>query len=75
MRSINPTLAAGSKTTVYLPGSIAFASRDRIALSTAIVAALAVSSLATSLKSRLTQPDPVPSGVRTVVEKSTFDDL
>ena len=72
IRPIRSPAAAGSKITVYFPGSIAFALRDMSALSMAILEASAVSSLLTSLKLRATQPDPVPSLLRMVTVKSTL---
>ena len=73
--SSNPNPADGSRITVYLPGSIAFASRDITALSIAIFEASAASNFEISLKSLVTHPEPVPSLDRMVTVNSTLVDL
>ena len=66
MKLISPAAAAGSRMTVYLPGSRALASAEPLALLTATWIASLVSNLFTSSTLRVTQPEPLPSLVRTV---------
>ena len=70
MKLISPALADGSRTTVYLPGSSAFASAERFALSIAMRMSLFASKSRMSCTLRATQPEPRPSSVRTVQVKS-----
>ena len=66
MNTIRSASAAGSSTTVYLPGSIAAGDFARTALSIAALASFAGSSSRSSLNDFEAQPDPDPSGVRAV---------
>ena len=62
--------AAGSSTTVYLPGSMPTGLLERAAFSIAAAASAAGSSWRSSLKDFDAHPEPVPSGVRAVRLKS-----
>jgi hypothetical protein len=66
MKEIRPAAAAGSRITVYLPGSSALASADSVALRIATRMSLSALNSPASLTLRPTQPEPCPSSVRTV---------
>ncbi|MNV60508.1 hypothetical protein D3C71_1529730 [compost metagenome] len=66
MKLIRPAAAAGSRITVYLPGSSALASCDSVALRIAMRMSWSALKSAASLRLRPTQPEPRPSSVRTV---------
>ena len=66
MKEIRPAAAAGSRITVYLPGSSALASADSLALRMAMRMSLSALNALASFRLRPTQPEPRPSSVRTV---------
>ena len=66
MKASRSATAAGSRTTVYFPGSMPTGLFDCAAFSMAAAASAAGSSFFSSLNERDAQPDPVPSGVRAV---------
>ena len=66
MNEIRPAAAAGSRITVYLPGSSALASTDSVALRMAVWMSASAWKSDASFRLRPTQPEPRPSSVRTV---------
>ncbi len=66
MNESRSATAAGSRTTVYFPGSMLTGDFDRAAFSMAAAASFAGSSRRSSLADAEAQPEPVPSGVRAV---------
>jgi hypothetical protein len=68
-RGITSATAWGSRTTVYIPGSIACGLRDRTAFFAAARPSDAASMRPQSRAPADAHPDPVASGVRTVVER------
>ncbi|KAG1076618.1 hypothetical protein G6F40_017312 [Rhizopus arrhizus] len=70
MKLIRPAAAAGSRITVYLPGSSALASADSVALRMAMRMSWSALKSAASFRLRPTQPEPRPSSVRPVQVES-----
>ncbi len=66
MNEISPAAAAGSRITVYLPGSSALASAESLALRIAMRMSCSALKSAASFRLRPTQPEPRPSSVRMV---------